>query len=287
MKGYIGVTSREWFTNLSNNSGINVVNFWRKNTDNFNVLTQGEPFFFLVKNERNVTGERAVLGKATYERYEVLTPEMAWIKYLNANGMQDKEHFFTKLNEMFDTNKYKCEIGCIILSDFQTFDNSILLSNIGVEFKNNVVSGKGITESEAHAIFEYGFTTLDNVVRKLNDADHLGFTEDDEGFPEGKIKLKRHLIHERNPKVIKIAKERFVLRHGKLFCEVCEFDFKALYGDIGDGYIEGHHMKPISEMAEDEETKADDIVLVCANCHRMLHRKRPWLSIIELKNLLK
>ncbi|MGG0250726.1 hypothetical protein ABEY24_20625 [Peribacillus frigoritolerans] len=41
MKGYIGVTSREWFTYLSNNEGINEVNFWRKNTANFNVLTEG------------------------------------------------------------------------------------------------------------------------------------------------------------------------------------------------------------------------------------------------------
>ncbi len=59
------------------------------------------------------------------------------------------------------------------------------------------------------------------------------------------------------------------------------------YGEIGDGYIEGHHTKPISEMSENEQTKVEDIALVCANCHRMLHRKRPWLSITELKNLIK
>ncbi|MDM5358816.1 HNH endonuclease [Peribacillus sp. ACCC06369] len=67
---------------------------------------------------------------------------------------------------------------------------------------------------------------------------------------------------------------------------MCRFDFKEHYGDIGEGYIEGHHTKPISEMGEDEQTKIEDIVLVCANCHRMLHRRRPWLSINELKELL-
>lgn len=38
-------------------------------------------------------------------------------------------------------------------------------------------------------------------------------------------------------------------------------------------------------MAENEETKVEDIALVSANCHRMLHRRRPWLSITELKQL--
>lgn len=39
MKGYIGVTSREWFTYLSNENYVGEVNFWRKNTNNFRVLT--------------------------------------------------------------------------------------------------------------------------------------------------------------------------------------------------------------------------------------------------------
>jgi predicted HNH restriction endonuclease len=39
-------------------------------------------------------------------------------------------------------------------------------------------------------------------------------------------------------------------------------------------------------MAEYEATKVEDIALVCSNCHRMLHRKRHWLSINELKQLL-
>ncbi len=39
-------------------------------------------------------------------------------------------------------------------------------------------------------------------------------------------------------------------------------------------------------MADGEETKIEDIAMVCANCHRMLHRKIPWLSIKELNKLL-
>ena len=187
---------------------------------------------------------------------------------------------------MFEADPDIGEIGCIILSDFQVFDNPVYLSEIGIEFKSNIVSGKVITREECNLILEHAFT-MKTVIQKLNDAEQMGLTEDDEGFPEGRRLLKQHLIRERNPKVVRLAKERFLKKHGTLFCEVCHFNFKDRYGDLGDGYIECHHTKPISEMSDDDETKIADIALVCANCHRMLHRKRPWPSIEELRRLLK
>ena len=108
----------------------------------------------------------------------------------------------------------------------------------------------------------------------------------EKSFPEGNIIERIHLKRERNSKVVEIAKREFKQKHGKLFCIVCKFDFKEQYGDIGEDFIEGHHTKPISEMKPDEETKPEDIAMVCSNCHRMLHRKRPWLSMNELSDLL-
>ncbi|WP_018393458.1 hypothetical protein [Bacillus sp. 37MA] len=227
MKGYVGVTSREWFMYLSNKDNISEVNFWRKNTDNFNVLTKDEPFFFLVKNEKGVKGERTILGTATFERFETLTVADAWDKYRNANGDEIKESFITRMNDMFGTDTSTAKIGCIILSNFQRFDNPVYLSEVGIEFKNSVVSGKGVKETEANSILEYGFAKLQNTLRKLKELNTIGFTEDDESFPEGRPMLKLHLIRERNTKVIKLAKERFLKLHGKLFCEVCGFDFEA------------------------------------------------------------
>lgn len=287
MKGYIGVTSREWFTYLSQSNNLDEVNFWRKNTNNFKALKKGESFFFLVKNKKDIKGERAVLGRAIYERFEVLSVNEAWNNYGVRNGDESKDSFTARMNKMFETDTNNSQIGCIILSDFQPFESAVYLSEVGIEFKNSVVSGKRITEIEVNIINEYGFRTVESVMSKLKEANNIGFTEDDEGFPEGKLILKQHLIRERNSEVVKLAKERFIQQHGKLFCEVCDFDFSIRYGDIGKGYIEGHHTKPVSEMAENEETKVKDIAIVCANCHRMLHRKRPWLTINDLKKLLK
>lgn len=112
-------------------------------------------------------------------------------------------------------------------------------------------------------------------------------TEDDISFPEGKQKLKTHICRERNQKVIQIAKDRFKEKHGHLYCEACGFDFYKKYGKIGEDYIEGHHTIPVSELKEDDKTKPEDIILLCSYCHKMIHRKRPWLKKEELKELIK
>jgi len=115
----------------------------------------------------------------------------------------------------------------------------------------------------------------------------MGLTEDDSGFPEGKEKLRTHLQRERNPKVIREAKQRFKAKHGRLYCQSCGFDFKKTYGDVGNDYIEGHHIKPVSDLSEGDLTMIEDIALLCSNCHRMVHRKRPWLSMNDLQDILK
>lgn len=73
---------------------------------------------------------------------------------------------------------------------------------------------------------------------------------------------------------------------GRLYCEVCGFDFYDIYGEIGLDFLEGHHTIPVSELKDEQVTRVEDIAMVCSNCHRMLHRKRPWLNKEELKQLI-
>ena len=108
----------------------------------------------------------------------------------------------------------------------------------------------------------------------------------DDEFPEGKLVERKHKARERNSKLASAAKEKFIKDNGRLYCIVCEFDFEKTYGKRGDGYIEAHHTMPVSEMRPGDKTKIEDIALVCANCHRMLHRIRPWLKIDGLKKIL-
>lgn len=108
-----------------------------------------------------------------------------------------------------------------------------------------------------------------------------------DGFPEGKLKERLHLARERNAELVYRAKEEALRLNDCLSCMCCGFNFFEKYGELGKGYIEAHHTKPVSELHEDGEiTKAEDLALVCSNCHRMLHRRRPWLKMHELVNLL-
>lgn len=96
-----------------------------------------------------------------------------------------------------------------------------------------------------------------------------------------------HKARERNSEVVKLAKLNFKQKDGQVFCQVCNFDFKKVYGKLGEDFIEGHHTIAVSEMLTDHKTKVEDIALLCFNCHRMVHKKRPWLNMNQLKCLIR
>lgn len=111
--------------------------------------------------------------------------------------------------------------------------------------------------------------------------------EMDDEFPEGKLVERSHKRRERNKKIIELKKTEFIKAHGKIYCEVCEFDFQEKYGERGTNFCEVHHTIPVSDMNPGHQTKLEELVIVCANCHRMIHRERPWLTTGQLKNILK
>lgn len=126
-----------------------------------------------------------------------------------------------------------------------------------------------------------------DLIHKRIKSDNIIFNEDIiTEFPEGKVYERVHKVRERNSKLIQQIKKERLEKDKKLVCEICEFDFYKVYKDLGKGFIEAHHIIPVSQLKEDSKTKKEDIVLVCSNCHSMLHRKRPWTTIDEIKKLV-
>jgi putative restriction endonuclease len=118
-------------------------------------------------------------------------------------------------------------------------------------------------------------------------ADEFGFAINDSEFIEGKEKLRIHLIKERNPSLVKLAKEKWAAENsGNIPCLICSFSFFETYGEIGKGFIEAHHLLPLSELVPGVNTRIEDLAPVCSNCHSMIHRHKPWLSITELREIL-
>lgn len=71
-------------------------------------------------------------------------------------------------------------------------------------------------------------------------------------------------------------------------CMVCDFDFEEVYGELGKDFIEVHHTKPLSSLEHEVEVNPEeDLVCLCSNCHRMIHRNRnKIMTVEELKKLM-
>lgn len=100
---------------------------------------------------------------------------------------------------------------------------------------------------------------------------------------EGKPKQYYVTKYERNP----LNRKAALKLHG-CKCAVCGFDFEKIYGELGKKFIEVHHMKPLYSLEEEVEVDPEtDLVCVCSNCHRMLHRKKgEILTVEELKEIV-
>jgi 5-methylcytosine-specific restriction protein A len=108
---------------------------------------------------------------------------------------------------------------------------------------------------------------------------------DEPGTWEGSVLYRRHLRRERDPRV-RQKKINDAKRRGQpIVCEVCRFDFAQIYGARGIDYIECHHRTPL-HVSGPTLTRLEDLALLCSNCHRMIHRGAPWLTVEDLRTIV-
>lgn len=108
----------------------------------------------------------------------------------------------------------------------------------------------------------------------------------DEGSAEGSVLRRLRLVRERDP-VLRREKIDAVLKaEGRLACEVCTFDFASFYGERGKGFAEVHHAVPL-HVTGPTKTRLTDLVVLCSNCHRMIHRGKEWMTPEELRRKIK
>jgi 5-methylcytosine-specific restriction enzyme A len=103
-----------------------------------------------------------------------------------------------------------------------------------------------------------------------------------QGSLEGRRSLREHIIREREPRLVRAFKGTLQSYR----CTICNFDFEDTYGAIGKAFIEAHHVDPIGNHGEGSGTAVSELVPVCSNCHRMLHRKSPPHTIKEIAEFL-
>lgn len=115
-------------------------------------------------------------------------------------------------------------------------------------------------------------------------ADHQSAQEVSErlSYTEGAVKQVMVNTYERDQK----GRKACIEHHGAV-CFVCQFDFGKVYGLHGQGFIEVHHIKPLHEIRQSYVMNPiTDLVPLCSNCHSMVHRTKPGLTVEQLKQLL-
>ena len=104
---------------------------------------------------------------------------------------------------------------------------------------------------------------------------------------EGGPKWIAHFVRERNRALVEEKKAVVLKKNGSLKCEVCRFDFFEYFGPLGENFCEVHHRLPLAQADGAVETRLEDLAIVCSNCHRMLHRSVPAITVEELKAVVK
>ncbi|HGM9833524.1 TPA: HNH endonuclease [Proteus mirabilis] len=136
--------------------------------------------------------------------------------------------------------------------------------------------GQNVQDELAELLFKgierkIGNITIDNT--------HVS---DSKYYREGKPRTTTVTTYDRNSE----AREACLAEYGYI-CSICNFDFYRHYGVLGKNFIEVHHLNQLADLAEEHEINPiEDLRPVCSNCHRMLHRKRPALSIKELQKII-
>ncbi len=125
------------------------------------------------------------------------------------------------------------------------------------------------SELESH-LNEFIDLYLRIVVNQSSQQSSAIVEDDEDGLSiEDGTRLREHKRIERNQKLAKKAKEL-----QGYTCKSCGFDFEKKYGALGKGFIEAHHLTPVSTLKGKKiglDPKKDFTVL-CSNCHRMIHK---------------
>ena len=94
----------------------------------------------------------------------------------------------------------------------------------------------------------------------------------------------RHRRRERSLRPAKLEASRRA-HGGRLLCEVpgCGLDFDG-FGSVGIACVEVHHRLPLR--SGPVRTTLDDLAVVCANCHRLIHYGGKSRSLREVGRLI-
>ena len=177
------------------------------------------------------------------------------------------------LDRQFLINKFKKENLSLASCDTKATDGrQIFLKNLEIDALKNILNSKKLDK----AVKEKAKRLLENHIEIIVYPDEI----EDNNLYEGTKKQITVNAYERNPQARKEC-----IKHYGYKCQICEFNFEKIYGDIGKDFIHVHHIVDISTIGENYQVNPiKDLIPVCPNCHSMLHKRKPAYSPEEIKS---
>ena len=133
--------------------------------------------------------------------------------------------------------------------------------------------------------FRDSLKPLEELVERPSEVE---FFDEVETVLEGKSEYVLTKKYKRSSNLRRKAIEHYKDTRGSLNCDICSFDFEKTYGKPVKNFIEMHHLKPVYMYKDEDEEKViteaiENLLPVCANCHRVIHSKRPPYKIDEVR----
>lgn len=185
--------------------------------------------------------------------------------------------------------------------DFDDSDRYDLLDDDGTRLAPKAVFGVAATEALGFEVKPVHFVGGEDspAFRLLRAADYEIVLKDtpsrsepddlnfDAERPQAKTVEERRRYREHRSIERKSSTSKKVKRLKGHVCEACGFEYSQRYGELGVGYIEAHHLRPLASLRLDEKVPYDlelDFCVLCANCHRMIHRQDDPSDVVGLRS---
>lgn len=218
------------------------------------------------KNEpKELWSELAPSQKASLRRvaYEMKACDIIYVKQgprIVGKGIVQDSYQFDSKYRIIDTNKVPWA------------------HQVPVKWESDFSEIRILLGSEQLTVKELSRDKIDTLNRAVLNATK---TSEEKEALEGELFNNESTFRSRNQALINAKKINSDYR-----CEICGFSFQEKYGSMGKEYIIAHHIKALSSRPTSSITKQKDIVLVCANCHAMIHTKNPPVLPQKLRELL-
>jgi len=132
-----------------------------------------------------------------------------------------------------------------------------------------------------HTVLELDISTAEKIDRK---SIMVSRNESKLNVKEGEIQEAMIKFRKRNRAIIEAKKDAMKDNYK---CEICRFSYIKTFGKSIRECLEVHHKNPLYEIKKKVVTNINDLLLICPNCHRAIHTKKPPLTPDRLKKLLK